>query len=290
MFNHSSSSAVTLTNLTFEWPDGQTAIDNISGTFDTGKTGLVGRNGTGKSTLLKLISGELNPTRGKIDRHGDVAYLPQTLTLNKDTSIADLLGIAHTLQALRAIEAGDVSVENFDIVGDDWDIETRADQQLHDLGFSSSDLNRTVHTLSGGEAILVALTGLRLRATPITLLDEPTNNLDRRTRAALTALVETWPGTLIVVSHDRELLDRMNQTVELYAGAMTTFGGTYSEWEDYQAAEQAAAEQAVTQAKSALKARKEAANRSRNETSAPRSPRKKSRKIYATNSCGRAQT
>lgn len=248
--------AVTLHNVTFEWPDGSVALDGISGTFGAGKTGLVGRNGTGKSTLLRLIAGQLTPTRGTIERSGDVAYLSQTLTLDTATNIADLLGIRDKLTALHAIENGDVAESNFDIIGDDWDIETQAAEHLGDLGFTALDLTRSVQQLSGGEAMLVAITGLRLRKAPITLLDEPTNNLDRRTRHQLARLVDKWPGALVVVSHDRELLDRMDATAELYAGTMTTFGGTYSEWETYQTTQQQAAEQAVTSAKSALRLEK----------------------------------
>lgn len=250
--NHS----VTLNNLTFEWPDGQIALDGISGTFGSGRTGLVGRNGTGKSTLLRLIAGVLRPTHGTIDRPQDVTYLPQTLTMNTATTLAELLGIAPKLTALKAIESGDASVENFDIIGDDWDIETRADEHLSDLGFSAADLDRTVATLSGGESMLVAITGLRLRAASVTLLDEPSNNLDRSTRDRLRSIVDKWPGALIVVSHDRDLLDTMDETAELYEGSMSVFGGTFSEWEAYQAGEQAAAEQAVTSAKSALRLEK----------------------------------
>lgn len=249
-------STVTLNNLSFHWPDGQYALSGISGTFNSGRTGLVGRNGTGKSTLLKLIAGKLTATTGSIDYAGEVAYLPQTLTLDASSTVADLLGIAEKVGALRAIESGDASEHNFDLIGDDWDIETRADEHLRTLGFSSADLNRTVNTLSGGEAMLIAVTGLRLRAASVTLLDEPTNNLDRTMRARLREIVGKWPGTLIVVSHDRELLDSMDETAELYQGSMTTFGGTYSQWEEYQAGEQAAAEQAVTSAKSALKLEK----------------------------------
>lgn len=224
----STKSAVTLTDLTFAWPDGTVAIDHVSGTLTTGRTGLVGRNGAGKSTLLRLIAGHLRPTSGRVDAVGDVGYLPQTLTLGTEATVAELLGIDATLAALRAIEEGDADERHFDAVGDDWDIEARADEALHEIGFTAADLDRRVAQVSGGEAVLIAVTGMRLRRTPITLLDEPTNNLDRPTRARLAAFVDTWPGTLVVVSHDLELLEHMDSTAELHAGSLDVFGGPYS--------------------------------------------------------------
>ena len=202
-----SPSAITLRDLSFEWPDGTVALERVNGTFGTERTGLIGRNGAGKSTLLRLVAGELSPTSGRIDTTGEVGYLPQTLTLRQDTTIADLLGIDGTLAAIRAIESGEVDQHHFDTIGDDWDIESRADEALHQIGFSAADLDRRVAEISGGEGMLIAITGLRIRRTPITLLDEPTNNLDRATRARLAELVDHWPGTLVVVSHDLELLE-----------------------------------------------------------------------------------
>ncbi|MGN6426819.1 MAG: ABC-F family ATP-binding cassette domain-containing protein [Leifsonia sp.] len=252
----SSASAITLHDLTFEWPDGTVALDHVSGTFGTGRTGLIGRNGAGKSTLLRLIAGELTPTSGRIDTAGDVGYLPQSLTLRRDTTVAELLGIHGILAAMAAIESGDVDQRHFDAIGDDWDIESRADEALHQVGFSAADLHRRVAELSGGEAMLIAITGLRVRRTPITLLDEPTNNLDRPTRAKLAELVDQWPGTLVVVSHDLELLEHMDGTAELFGGALEWFGGPYSAWLEHREGEQAAAVQAARSAQQALKVEK----------------------------------
>lgn len=251
-----SASAITLRDLTFEWPDGTVALDRVSGTFTTGRTGLVGRNGAGKSTLLRLVAGLLQPTSGKIDRVGEVGYLPQTLTTSRDSTVAELLGIGGVIAALRAIESGDAAERHFDTVGDDWDIEARADEALHEIGFTAADLDRRVATLSGGEAMLVAITGLRVRRTPITLLDEPTNNLDRPTRARLAEMVDNWTGTLVVVSHDLELLEHMDHTAELYDGRIEVFGGPYSAWKEHLEQEQAAAAQAARAAEQALKVEK----------------------------------
>ena len=249
-------SSVTLTELGLQWPDGTTALSGISGSFGLGRTALVGTNGAGKSTLLRLIAGIITPTTGRISTSGDVGYLPQTLTLRRGATLADLLGIGAKVQALRAIEAGDVAVEHFDVLGDDWDIETRADEALHEIGFSGADLNRRVGEISGGEAMLVAITGLRLRRTPITLLDEPTNNLDQDARAKLSESLSSWPGTLVVVSHDLALLELMDNTAELHGGELTVFGGPYSEWRSYLDDQQAAAVQAARAAEKTVRVEK----------------------------------
>ena len=248
--------SVILDRLTFTWPDGSSALDRVSGAFGSGRTGLVGRNGAGKSTLLRLMAGELTPTSGVVSASGDVAYLPQQLTLDVDRRVAELLGVAGPLDAVRAIAAGDVDPAHFDAVGDDWDIEARAEASLAEAGLDPEFLDRRVGELSGGEAVLVAIAGIRLRRAPITLLDEPTNNLDRDARARLATMVQSWKGTLIVVSHDLALLELMDDTAELYAQTLSVFGGPYSAWRAWLDAEQDAAKQAEATAAQALRKEK----------------------------------
>lgn len=248
--------AVVLDRLTFAWPDGTSALTDVSGAFGSGRTGLVGRNGAGKSTLLRLIAGDLAPTAGFVAASGAIAYLPQQLTLDVDRRVADLLGVADALDAVRAIAAGDVDPAHFDAVGDDWDIEARAEASLAEAGLAPEFLDRTVGELSGGEAVLVAIAGIRLRRAPITLLDEPTNNLDRDARARLASMVASWKGTLVVVSHDLSLLELMDETAELYAGSLSVFGGPYSEWRAWLDAEQDAARQAEKDAAQVLRKEK----------------------------------
>ncbi len=252
----SSHAAVVLDRLSFTWPDGTVALDGVSGAFGAGRTGLVGRNGAGKSTLLRLIAGELAPTSGTLSTSGEVAFLPQQLTLDVDRRVSDLLGVTAALDAVRAITAGDVDPAHFDAVGDDWDIEARAEASLAEAGLAPAFLDRTVGELSGGEAVLVAIAGIRLRRAPITLLDEPTNNLDRVARAALAAMVQSWKGTLIVVSHDLALLELMDDTAELYGRILSVFGGPYSEWRAWLDAEQDAAKQAEVAAAQVLRKEK----------------------------------
>src|SRR5690625_771655 len=237
------SSSVVLHDLSFAWPDGTLALDHVSGAFGHGRTGLVGANGTGKSTLLRLVAGLLQPTGGAVSVRGVVDLLPQRLTATPGTTLAGLLGITATRAALRAIEAGSTDPAHFDAVGSDWDVEERAVALLAALGLPT-DLDRPVTALSGGEAVLAAITGVRLRGADVALLDEPTNNLDIDARARLHEVVRQWRGTLVVVSHDLALLDLMDSTAELREGRLTTFGGPYSAHREWLDAEPAAGRQA----------------------------------------------
>jgi ATPase subunit of ABC transporter with duplicated ATPase domains len=249
-------SSISFHQLSFSWPDGSPVVADINALVGTGRTGLVGINGSGKSTLLRLIAGHLLPTAGHIVTTSSVDYLPQRLTTDASTTVADVLGVRTQLDALRAIESGNADPRHFDAVGDDWDIEAQADDALAIIGLGSSDLDRPLAHVSGGEAVLVAIAGLRRRRSSITLLDEPTNNLDRGARARLGDLVSTWPGTLVVVSHDIALLELMDDTAELYAKTLSVFGGPYSEFRAHLDVEQAAAEQAERTAENILKVEK----------------------------------
>ena len=148
-------SSLLLSDVSLRWSDGTVALSGITAAFGRGRTGLTGANGAGKSTLLRLLAGELAPTTGSITASGTVGYLPQDLALDGDRTLADVLGVSTTLAAVDAIAAGDVSPENFDAVGDDWDVEERAVAVLSGLGFTGAgSLRREVRSLSGGEVVL----------------------------------------------------------------------------------------------------------------------------------------
>ena len=253
---HTLTPAIILDRVSLAWPDGTAALSDLSGSFGAGRTGLVGRNGSGKSTLLRLVAGELAPTAGHITRTADAAYLPQRLTLDVDRPVADLLGVGAPLRALRAIESGDADPRHFDAVGSDWDIEARAHAALAEAGLAPGMLDRSVGQLSGGEAVLTAIAGIRLRGAEIALLDEPTNNLDREARARLYDMVRSWRGALVVVSHDVTLLELVDDTAELYDNALSVFGGPYSQWRAWLDAEQGAARDAERAARQAVKREK----------------------------------
>ncbi|MET9696380.1 ATP-binding cassette domain-containing protein [Streptomyces sp. NPDC006529] len=236
---------VTCSDLSFDWPDGTPVFDGLQLAVGPGRTGLIGLNGSGKSTLLKLIAGELAAGDGQISAAGTVGHLPQGVTLDTALRVDEALGIATARAALHAIEAGEATEANFTAVGDDWDVEERATATLDQLGLGRIGLDRTVGELSGGESVLLRLAALLLARPDVLLLDEPTNNLDLRARRRLYAAVESWTGVLVLVSHDRELLDRVDQIAELREGEVRWYGGNFSAYEEIVAAEQDAAERLV---------------------------------------------
>ncbi|KOT97819.1 ABC transporter [Streptomyces sp. NRRL F-4711] len=251
-----SPTSLTCTSLSFAWPDGTAVFDGLDVAFGPGRTGLVGANGAGKSTLLKLIAGRLTPAEGTVRVAGEVGHLPQNVTLDTALRVDEALGIDGRRAALHAIEAGDVSEEHFETVGDDWDVEERALATLGALGLGHVGLDRTVGELSGGESVLLRLAALLLDRPDVLLLDEPTNNLDVYARKRLYAAVESWPGVLVVVSHDRELLDRVDQIADLRSGSVTWYGGNLTAYEEALAVEQEAAERMVRVAESDLRRQK----------------------------------
>jgi ATPase subunit of ABC transporter with duplicated ATPase domains len=249
----STNAVVSASSLTFAWPDGTTALRDLDLLVGPGRSGLVGVNGAGKSTLLRLIAGILRPTSGHVSVAGEVAYLPQDLTLDVHQPVEDFLGIGAVRRAIRAVESGDVDPVHFDTIGDDWDVEERAAAEIGRLGLPADVLDRRLGEVSGGEATQLGLARLLIRRPDVLLLDEPTNNLDADARQRLYDVVEGWSRSLLVVSHDRELLERMDRIGDLRDGSVRWYGGGYSAYAAQVEAEQEAARQAATTARSDLR-------------------------------------
>lgn len=243
---------ITVNKLSFSWPDGDRVFEGLDAVFSDGRTALVGDNGTGKSTLLRLIEGRLSPDAGGVGVSGLVAYLPQELPLRLDDTVADLLGITAKRRALEAIESGDADEAHFTVIGDDWDFPDRARVTLDELGLDHIGLDRTVATLSGGESMLVGLAGRLMMRPDVLLLDEPSNNLDGSARGRLYEAIRRFQGTLVVVSHDRALLEHVDAVAELYRGRVRVFEGNFGDYERAIAVEQEAARRAVRDAKAEM--------------------------------------
>ena len=249
-------SKIVCSNLSFSWPDGTTVFSDLSFTAGPGRTGLVAPNGAGKSTLLKLVAGEYTPSRGTVTVDGLLGYLPQALPLTGEPTVAEVLEIAPVMRALAAIEGGDASEENFTVVGNDWDVEERALAQLDRLGLGDVTLDRRLGTLSGGQVVSLGLAAQLLKQPDVLLLDEPTNNLDRAARRRLYDVLGDWKVCLLLVSHDRALLDRMDRIAELERGRLVFFGGNFSAYDAAKQAARGVAEKNLRSAEADLKREK----------------------------------
>jgi ATPase subunit of ABC transporter with duplicated ATPase domains len=255
----SSDLRVVAERLAFSLADGRTLFSDLTLGFGRERTGLVGPNGTGKSTLLRLLAGELRPSAGTVVRAGSIGYLPQDFRVQADRPLADVLGIAPRLARVDRVLAGEASPEDLDAVGGDWNLRERAEAVLARLGLAHLSLGRPVAEVSGGEATRVALAGVLLAEPDFLLLDEPTNNLDAAGRTVLYDFVAGWTGGLLAVSHDRGLLGRMDRIVELMPGGARVYGGGWELYQARRAAEAQAAARELASAEGALRqARREA--------------------------------
>ncbi len=156
-------------------------------------------------------------------------------------TVAEVLEVDAVIRAVDAIENGDVSEQLLTVVGDNWDIEQRARAQLDRLDLGDVALTRPLNTLSGGQVVSLGLAAQLLKQPDVLLLDEPTNNLDIVARRHLHEVIEDWKGCLLAVSHDRQLLDRMDQIAELRSDHVQYYGGNFADYEaSYQLAREAA--------------------------------------------------
>lgn len=223
-----SHASVVCSNLSFCWPDGTRVFQNLSAAFDAGRTGVVAPNGAGKTTLLKLIAGRYRASTGGVSVRGELGYLPQHLPFSTELTVAEVLGVAPVLQALAALDAGDASDEVFTVIGEDWDIADRVAGQLNRLGLGHIELDRRLDSVSGGEVVALGLAAQLLRRPDVLLLDEPTNNLDLDSRHRLYSVLDDYGGCLLVASHDRMLLERMDRIAEVACDEIRCYGGNYT--------------------------------------------------------------
>ena len=169
--------------ITYIHPDKEVLFRNLSFTVGKGRQlALIGNNGCGKSTLLQIMAGKLQPSSGNVLRPDDLYYVPQHFGQYDEMSIAQALGIDRKQKALHEILNGNASIDHFNILDDDWNIEEKALAALNGWGLGNRSLSESMHTLSGGEKTRVFLAGLELQAPSAVLMDEPTNHLANQGR------------------------------------------------------------------------------------------------------------
>lgn len=251
--------SVSFSHLSFTWQDGTSCFSDLAGAFSAPLTGLVGDNGSGKSTFLKVLAGLIQPTSGDVQRPARVAYLPQDLGLDANSTVADIFGITKILDALTALESGDFSNFVYEAIGDKWDAGEQIIVALARADFApvtglsdaevSEFLRRPLSTFSGGEAVALALTATLASSPDFLLLDEPTNNLDSHAKSSLIEQLHHLPCPAVIVSHDRDLLAHVDEIAELYQGTLRTFTGNYESYAQALETEQHAVQRTVRDAK-----------------------------------------
>jgi len=241
---------VSLNQLGFQFADGKTIFNALNLKFDHTPTAIVGRNGVGKSVLAQLIAGRLQPTNGSVVCSATSAYVAQSPDIPPGQTVAEATGCAPILEALDRLNKGHGSIEDFGIVGEQWDLAERLRRLLDDAGLAEISLDDPVHNLSGGQQARIALINAFLSPASFLILDEPSNHLDVIGRQWLMGMLDQWRSGLIVISHDRQLLECMQRIVELTAEGANEFGGTYSAFREQQQIHQAAAQARLDQARS----------------------------------------
>ncbi len=235
--------SIILRGISYRHTNQQPLFSNISLSVPEGaKVSLIGANGVGKSTLMQIMAGRLTPATGSVTASSHLCYIPQN-TAPDSRNVAEMLGVAGKIEALRAICAGSVDPILFDTLSDDWDIEDRCHTALAQWGLSHIGPDTPASELSGGERTKAMLAALALHSPDTVLLDEPTNHLDRTARARLYRYIEQTSATLIVVSHDITLLNLLNTTYELTSEGVKSYGGNY----DFYRKQRDAEEQSLTE-------------------------------------------
>ncbi len=245
-----------LQNVTFEF-GARTILRNASWHIHPGdRVGLIGYNGTGKSTLLKLLVGEYLPSEGSVEKGKEttLGYLHQDLLSfdTKDTILEVAMGAFEAVKRLekeieilgeKATATNDEALLNtyaeklheLEVLGG-YEIEHKTEEVLHGLGFADSDLRRPYQEFSGGWRMRVLLAKMILQSPDVLLLDEPTNHLDLPSIEWLEKYLQSYPGSVVIVSHDKYFLNRMvNKIAEIYQQELHLYTGNYSFYEQEKA-------------------------------------------------------
>ncbi|KAA2240351.1 ABC-F family ATP-binding cassette domain-containing protein [Chitinophaga agrisoli] len=191
------------------------------------KIALIGNNGAGKSTLLRIMAGELAPGSGLIKADITPYYVPQLFGQFNGYTVAQALRVADKIQALKEILEGHVTDANMTLLDDDWGIEERCQEAFVHWQLEGVALTQPVSALSGGQKTKVFLAGILIHRPEMVLLDEPSNHLDAASREILYNYIQFTTNTLVVVSHDRTLLNLLTTVYELSKRGVTVYGGNY---------------------------------------------------------------
>lgn len=232
---------VSLQHVSFQFANGENLLEDMNLSIDHTPTGIVGRNGRGKSILAKLLAGVLLPSSGTLKKPSSVVYVPQALTVQAGATVAHLTATADALAALERMARGEARVGDLELIDDRWDLAERLRLALDAAGLPTLSAGTRADQLSGGQLARVALIGALLAAPQLLILDEPSNHLDSAGRAWLRRVLADWRGGLVVVSHDRQLLNAMGRIIELSPLGIQVYGGNYDAYRQQRETQQQAA-------------------------------------------------
>lgn len=247
-----------LQDISYIHPNNELLFEHINFTVNkNNKIALIGNNGSGKSTILKIIANQIEPTSGRVILDANPYYIPQLFGQFNNKTIAQALHVEDKIHALHEILNGNVTEENFELLQEDWTIEDRCEEALKQWHLSNLDLNQKMGTLSGGQKTKVFLAGILIHQPELILMDEPSNHLDTASRQQLYNLIQNTNSTILVVSHDRALLNLLNSIAELRMDDIQIYGGNYTFYKEQKQIEKNALEHNIQNKEKALRKAKE---------------------------------
>ena len=237
-----------LHQVTCQFATGDTLFGPLNLSLEPSLCALVGRNGSGKTRLLRLLAGLDSPASGHIERLGTHAYVAQQHDISAQTTLAELLGYDEIFAARRRIDSGDYQSEDLERLDGCWDLGERLTAAFLTASLPPFDPDRLASSLSGGERVRALLCGAFTADADYLLLDEPTNHLDTEGREWFYAQLARCTCGVMVASHDRELLAQVPRILELSAAGLRVYGGNYDDYQRQRDAEQQAARAALEHA------------------------------------------
>ena len=248
MAHFAQSPSFILHQVTCQFPTGDTLFGPLNLTLEPSLCALVGRNGSGKTRLLRLLAGLDEPATGHIERFGSHAWVAQQHVISSQTTLAELLGYDAIFTARKLIDSGDYQPDDLALLDGYWDIVERLSEAFINATLPPFEPDKPAIELSGGERIRALLCGAFTAGADFLLLDEPTNHLDRQGRAWFYDQLSRYQGGVLVASHDRELLQQVPRILELSASGLRSYGGNYADYQAQRDAEQQAARAALEHA------------------------------------------
>ncbi|MBL5914756.1 ABC-F family ATP-binding cassette domain-containing protein [Enterobacter asburiae] len=248
MAHFAQSPSFILHQVTCQFPTGDTLFGPLNLTLEPSLCALVGRNGSGKTRLLRLLAGLDEPASGHIERFGSHAWVAQQHVISPQTTLAELLGYDAIFTARKRIDSGDYQPDDLELLDGHWDVAERLSEAFINAQLPPFDPDKPAGELSGGERIRALLCGAFTAEADFMLLDEPTNHLDRQGRAWFYDQLSRFQGGVLVASHDRELLEQVPRILELSASGLRSYGGNYADYQTQRDAEQQAARAALEHA------------------------------------------